>query len=297
MQIKLLGPFIAQEHHGSIVPSAAKPRQVLALLALRAGGIVTAATLMEELWGDQPPRSGPTTLQTYILKLRRLLERALTPEDDAPGTFACGGPTGAARPQAKEVLVTRHGGYQLDVEPGMIDTQEFERLQELGQAAFAAGDLAAASTLLGQALALWRGPALVDVKTGLVLEMEVLWLEEARMTALESRIAADLRLGRHGQVLSELATLSAQHPLHEGLHAQFMAAQYASGRVWQALQTYQRLRTTLGAELGIEPSARVQRLYGSMLAADASLDVSLDAPLDVGSPTGPVPRAALRSAV
>ncbi|MEU2425302.1 AfsR/SARP family transcriptional regulator [Streptomyces sp. NPDC007851] len=289
MQIKLLGPFIAQEQYGSIVPSAAKPRQILALLALRARGVVTAATLMEELWGDQAPRSAPTTLQTYILKLRRLLEQALTPRDDLPGNPADGRAARLRHVQAKEVLVTRHGGYLLDVEPGVIDTQEFERLQGLGQAAFAAADFAAASTLLGQALALWRGPALVDVKAGLVLEIEVLRLEEARMTALESRIAADLRLGRHCQVLSELAVLSAQHPLHEGLHAQFMAAQYASGRVWQALQTYQRLCTTLGAELGIEPSARVRRLYESMLAADASLDV--------GMPAGPEPRATLRSAV
>jgi DNA-binding SARP family transcriptional activator len=289
VQIKLLGPFIARENHGSIVPSAAKPRQILALLALRAGGVVTAATLMEEIWGDRPPHSAPTTLQTYIHKLRRLLERAMTPGDGVPGARADGWTAGADNPHAREVLVTRHGGYQLDVEPGTIDTQEFERLQELGQTAFAAGDSAAASTLLGRALALWRGPALVDVRTGLVLEIDVLRLEEARMTALESRIAADLRLGRYGQVLSELAALSAQHPLHEGLHAQFMAAQYASGRVWQALQTYQRLRTTLGAELGIEPSAQVRRLYDAMLAADGSLDVEL--------PAGPVPRAALRSAV
>ncbi|WP_198655245.1 AfsR/SARP family transcriptional regulator [Streptomyces geranii] len=277
MQIKLLGPFIAREHHGSIVPSAAKPRQILALLALRSGGIVPAATLMEELWGDRSPRSAPTTLQTYILKLRRLLEQALTPGDDLPGI------SGDGRPHAKEVLMTRHGGYQLDVEPGAIDAQEFERLQGFGQSAFAAGDFAAASTLLRQALALWRGPALVDVRTGLVLDIEVLRLEEARMTALESRIAADLRLGRYGQVLSELAVLTAQHPLHEGLHAQFMAAQYASGRVWQALQTYQRLRATLGAELGIAPSARVRRLYEAMLAADSSLDA--------GVPAGPVLRS------
>ncbi|MEH0424303.1 AfsR/SARP family transcriptional regulator [Streptomyces sp. B21-083] len=280
MQIKLLGPFIAREHQGSIVPSAAKPRQILALLALRAGGIVTAATLMEELWGDQCPRSAPTTVQTYILKLRRLLEQALDLGQDVPYTSAVRRPAGADRPHAKEVLLTRNGGYQLDVEPGAIDVQEFERLQELGQAAFAAGDFAAASTLLGKALTLWRGPALVDVRTGLVLEIEVLRLEEARMTALESRIAADMGLGRYGRVLSELAALSAQHPLHEGLHAQFMAAQYASGRVWQALQTYRRLRATLGAELGIEPSARVRRLYESMLAADTSLDV--------GTPAGPV---------
>ncbi|MFD4544501.1 BTAD domain-containing putative transcriptional regulator [Streptomyces bauhiniae] len=293
MQVKLLGPFVAQEHHGSIVPSAAKPRQILALLALRAGGIVTTATLMEEVWGDRPPRSAPTTLQTYILKLRRLLEQALTAPDDPLLVGAAARPGAADQLHAKEVLVTRHGGYQLDIEPGTVDTQEFGRLQEIGQAAFTAGDFAAASTLLGQALALWRGPALVDVRTGLELEIEVLRLEEARMTALESRIAADLRLGRHGTVLSELAALSAQHPLHEGLHAQYMAAQYASGRVWQALQTYQRLRHTLDVELGIEPSAPVRRLYESMVAAD----VLLDAPSGL-LPSGP-PQAgrALPSAV
>ncbi|MFI8347516.1 BTAD domain-containing putative transcriptional regulator [Streptomyces sp. NPDC085596] len=285
MQVKLLGPFVAQEHHGSIVPSAAKPRQILALLALRAGGIVTTATLMEEVWGDRPPRSAPTTLQTYILKLRRLLEQALTAPDDPLLIGAAARPVAADQLHAKEVLVTRHGGYQLDIEPGTVDTQEFERLQEIGQAAFTAGDFAAASTLLGQALALWRGPALVDVRTGLELEIEVLRLEEARMTALESRIAADLRLGRHGRVLSELAALSAQHPLHEGLHAQYMAAQYASGRVWQALQTYQRLRHTLDVELGIEPSAPVRRLYESMVAADVLLD----------APSGLLPSVPLRA--
>jgi DNA-binding SARP family transcriptional activator len=266
VQIRLLGPFTALEQHASIVPTAGKPRQILALLALRANGVVPVPTLMEEIWGDRPPRSAPTTLQTYILQLRRLLSRAVA--DGAAG--------------AKEVLSTRHGGYRLDIQPGEVDAMEFDRLRELGQAAYEAGDFWAASDLLGQALALWQGPALVDVKAGLVLEIEVLRLEEARLSALESRIGADLRLGRHAQVLSELAALVAQHTLHEGLHAQFMLAQYRSGRVWQALQTYQRLRGTLVSELGIEPTARVSRLYQAMLAADPALDLEPAAALYEG---------------
>lgn len=289
MQIKLLGPFIAQKGHHPLLPSAAKPRQVLALLAIRAGGVVTVPTLMEEIWGDRPPRSAPTTLQTYILKLRRLLERALAQGGDAPHS-SVDHHTGRTAPQgAKGVLVTRYGGYQLDVDPCTVDTQVFERLQSRGQKAFNDGDFATAATLLGQALALWRGPALVDVKTGPVLDMDVLRLEEARLAALESRITADLCLGRHGQVLSELAVLVAQHPLHEGLHAQFMTAQYASGRGWQAFETYRRLHTALRTELGIEPGSRIQELYASMLAGGA--------PPAVTPPDHPGPRAVLRSAV
>lgn len=258
MQIKLLGPFVAHEQQTSIVPSAPKPRQILALLALQANQVVTVPTLMEEIWGERPPRSAATTLQTYILQLRRRLATAFGAERSG---------------SAKEVLVTRHGGYLLDVQPGEVDTSEFERTLGLGQAALAAGDDSTASMMLGQALALWRGPALVDVQTGRVLEIEVLRLEEARLGALEGRIAADLRLGRHAGMLSELTVLAARHPMHEGLHAQFMLAQYRSGRAWQALETYQRLRGTLVAELGIEPSARLRRLHGAVLAADPRLDL------------------------
>ncbi|BFV59176.1 hypothetical protein KCMC57_up42800 [Kitasatospora sp. CMC57] len=258
MQINLLGPFVAHEQQTSILPTAAKPRQILALLALQANQMVTVPTLMEEIWGEEPPRTATTTLQTYILQLRRRLATAFGTDQ---------------RAAAKEVLVTRHGGYLLDVQPGEVDSSEFERILGLGQAALAAGDDATASMLLGQALKLWRGPALVDVQVGRVLEIEVLRLEEARLGALEGRVAADLRLGRHANLLGELTVLSARHPMHEGLHAQFMLAQYRSGRAWQALETYQRLRGTLVAELGIEPSARLQRLHIALLAADPRLDL------------------------
>ncbi|MEU9132505.1 AfsR/SARP family transcriptional regulator [Kitasatospora sp. NPDC048540] len=259
MQINLLGPFVAQEQETSFAPSAAKPRQILALLALQANQVVTVPTLMEEIWGDQPPRSASTTLQTYILQLRRKLGTAFHAE----------------QPQAaKEILVTRYGGYLLDVQPGEVDSSEFERLLALGRTALAAHDDLSASKLLGQALALWRGPALVDIQVGRVLEIEVLQLEEARLGALESRISADLRLGRHAILLSELTMLTAQRPMHEGLHAQLILAQYRSGRSWQALETYQRLRSTLVGELGIEPSARLQRLHAAVLAADTRLDLA-----------------------
>ncbi|MFD9125579.1 BTAD domain-containing putative transcriptional regulator [Kitasatospora sp. NPDC059571] len=256
MEIRVLGPLTACENGVSIVPSAAKPRQILALLALNSGRVVTVPALMEELWGAALPRSAATTLQTYILQLRRRLCAALEPSAGS----------------AKDVLVTRHGGYLLDAAPGSIDAQEFDRLTAEGYAAYDMDAPEAAARLLTRALALWTGPALVDVQQGRLLEVEVMRLQESRLAALERRIDADLQLARHHEVLGELAGLTAQYPMHENLHAQFMLALYRCGRPSRALEAYRRLRTALVDELGLEPSARLRRLQQSVLAADPSLD-------------------------
>ncbi|MFF5899182.1 BTAD domain-containing putative transcriptional regulator [Streptomyces argenteolus] len=255
MKIELLGSLAAEKCGKSFVPSAAKPRQVLALLAMRAGRLVPTATLMEELWGERPPRSASTTLQTYILQVRRHLSWAVS------GFGLC----------PKDILVTAHGGYLLNARPGAVDAHRFMELVSAGDAALGARDDQAGSELLGHALRLWKGPALVDVKAGQVLEIEVMRLEEARLGVLEKRIGADLRLGRHNDIICELTTLAAQHPMHEGLHAQLMVAQYRAGRAWQALETYRRLRDTLDEGLGIAPSGLVKRLYHLVLTADPQL--------------------------
>ena len=257
MEIKLLGPLAARENGISVVPTAAKPRQILSLLALQSDRVVTVPTLMEEIWGEHIPRSATTTLQTYILQLRRKIGAALD-----------GDPTR----KPKEVLVTRHGGYLLQVQPGQIDILDFAQLKATGRDAFEAGDYRAASELLGSALELWHGPALVDVRVGPVLELEVLRLEEDRMAALEMRIDSDLKLGRHTELAPELRVLAAKHPMHENFCAQLMIALHRSGAAWRALEAYQRLRTALVGELGIEPSPRLQNLQRSVLAADPNLE-------------------------
>ena len=257
MEIKLLGPIEARVNGRSVAPTAAKPRQVLALLALQAGQVVPVPMLMEELWGVAPPRSALTTLQTYVLQLRRLIRSA--PKSDGWS----GDP--------KEVLATRYNGYLLDVAPQDVDVKEYERLSALGRRAVDAGELEEASRLTRQALALWRGQALVDVQIGMRLGFEVAWLEESRLGALESRIDVDLRLGRHTQLLSELAVLTARSPMNENLCCQFMIALYRSGRRWQALEAFRSIRRALVGELGIEPSARLQALQQAILNADQRL--------------------------
>jgi SARP family transcriptional regulator, regulator of embCAB operon len=228
---------------------------VLALLALNAGRVVTVSTLIEELWGDNPPRSYSTTLQTYVLQLRNAVAAA------APGDAS-----------ARRALGTRHCGYLLEEGACQTDVEEFARLARGGRAAAEQGDQRAAAEQLDGALRLWRGPALVDVRMGQVLELEVASLEETRLGALERRIEADLALGRHADMLGELTLTAARNPMNENLCAFLMIALYRSGHVGRSLETFHRLRSVLQGELGVEPCPRLQRLQLAILAGDPALE-------------------------
>lgn len=267
MEIRLLGPLSAHIQERPVLPNAAKPRQVFALLALNVGRIVRAPTLIYELWGDCPPPGCMTTLHTYIHQLRRLLQAALIAESGR-----CANLAGEPSQCAKDILTTQRDGYLLKVQRSEIDVSEFNQLTRSGRAAFDAGDDHEASVLLDRALALWRGRALADIPLGSILRPEVTSLEDARLGALDRRIEADLRLGRHIDLLGELGTLVAHNPMHEGLCAHFMTALYRAGHTTRALEAFQCLRNVLVAESGIEPSPRLQRLQGAILVGDPALE-------------------------
>lgn len=268
MDIEVLGGFTVRLNGMQVVPTAPKPRQVLALLALNADRAVPTRILSEELWGAEPPRSSRATLQTYILQLRELIGEALIGVDG----LRSDGRTG------KDLLITSPGGYRLETGGGTRDYSEFARLSNEGYRAMDNEDYAGAARTLRDALALWQGPALADVNAGSHLDMETRRLEEARLCALDQRIEADLCLGRYRELLPELTVLVERHSMHESLHSQFMLALYRSGRGGDALNVYQRLRGTLVRNLGLEPSAPVRRLQRSILKA--SSDITQDALLD-----------------
>ncbi|MFI8952082.1 BTAD domain-containing putative transcriptional regulator [Streptomyces sp. NPDC053750] len=270
MDIDVLGALDVRENGASIAPTAPKPRQVLALLALHADQVVPVSTLIEELWAERPPRSARTTLQTYILQLRELIAAALAKEAPA------GGAAGAPGRSAKDVLVTSPGGYLLVSGGGTSDVREFERLAGMGYRAMDGGDFPGASRRLREALALWTGSAFADVQTGAQLEMEARRLAESRLCALDQRIEADLRLGRHRELLAELTVLTSRYRTHENLHAQFMLALHRSGRRGEALDVYHRLRGTLVREQGLEPSPRLRRLQQSILVAGPETPLPAD---------------------
>lgn len=255
MDIGILGSLDVRERGVSVTPTAPKARQVLALLALHADQVVTVGTLTEELWGAAPPRSARPTLQTYILQLRELIACALRQGDGGEEGQRC----------AKDVLLTVPGGYLLKSGQGASDLRHFERLAGLGYRAMDAGDYAGAAARLSEALGLWTGPALADVHPGVHLETETRRLEESRLCALDQRIEADLRLGRHRELLAELTALVSRYPTHESLCGQYMLALHRCGRRGEALNAYQQLRARLVRHLGLEPSAALAKLQRSIL--------------------------------
>lgn len=256
MIAQVLGTFEVRVNGELVVPTAPKPRKVLALLVLHANHVVSTPALMRELWGEQPPSSAATTLQTYILLLRKLLAPALD---------------GGAE-EAKRQLSTCQGGYKLRMPSDAVDLYAFEERCRAGRQALARGDNESAALTLRAALDLWRDDALVDVAAGPLLEVAVVRMRESRLGALEQRIEADLRLGRHHELLGELSALVVEFPLNENLHAQLMLALYRSGRKAQALGVYHRLRTAFVNDLGLDPSSRVHEMHQAILASEPSLD-------------------------
>src|SRR4051794_7186864 len=183
-------------------------------------------------------------------------------------------------------LGTRGHGYFLRVEPDELDTDRFAHLLAEGRRAHAAGASEAAA-MLGRALAEWRGPALQDFADEPFAQADIARLEELRISGIEDRIDADLELGRHSQVVAELENLVRAHPFRERLRAQLMLALYRSSRQAEALQVYRDTHLLLRDELGLEPSAELQRLERAILLQDPSLDWAASLGPDVVEPPAP----------
>jgi DNA-binding SARP family transcriptional activator len=251
MKFLVLGALEVADGNDNCTPSAAKVRWTLALLLMRANQVVETGAFIDELWGENPPRSAVTTTQTYIYQLRKLFGQRL-----------------GAR-QADQLIRTQPPGYRLVTCPAAIDACEFDRLRALGQEALRRGQHARAAEAFRQALALWRGPALSDIPVGRLLRAHVAHLEEMRMRTLELRIQADLELDQHRELVPELRSLVIAHPLNEWFHTQLISILGQTGRRGEALHAYQQLRRVLDDELGLEPSPEAQRLQLELLRPGA----------------------------
>ncbi|WP_299527698.1 AfsR/SARP family transcriptional regulator [uncultured Streptomyces sp.] len=253
MYARVLGSLALTSGDTVLTPRAPKQRQLLALLLLHAGHVVTVDECVDELWDEAPPHSAHSTLQTYVMQIRKILKTGASGAGEAPG--------------GRLGLETRDRGYCLSVGPDALDLHHFERLAERASAARAVGDHAQESELLHRALSLWCGRALADVPCGPVLRMRLSGLHEVWLGAVEQRIDADLRIGRHHRLIPELRMLTHRRPSHENLHAQLMIALYRSGRPAEALEVYTRLRATFAENFGLDPSARLRELQQQVLGA------------------------------
>ena len=270
MRFQVLGPLEVEADDGPVVLGGPKERLLLALLLTRPNRVVSVEALLRGLWGEQPPPTAGKTLQSHVKRLRRALEPS------------------RARGAAGEVLVTRQPGYLLRVAPGALDATRFEELTAAGRQALADGSVELAGSLLREALGLWRGRAFEEFLDADFGAAESDRLAELRLVALEDRLEADLRLGRHRDLVAELEGLLRDHPLRERLWAQLLLALYRSGRQADALLAYQRARSILVEELGIDPGAELRRLHAAILAQDPGLD--LQAPAEAG-PARELPEA------
>ncbi|WP_231509530.1 BTAD domain-containing putative transcriptional regulator [Streptosporangium roseum] len=249
MEFRILGPLEVLHGPDHVAVKAAKLRIVLAALLLDANKVVSVETLTDRLWGQDPPDGARNTLQNYVFRLRRLL-----------------GGAGAGTP-----LLTSHHGYLIKVTAGALDLDRFDVLLRRARTAAIADEMEQASTLLQEALRLWRGEPLLDVPSEALRRDVVPALHERRLDALQLRIEADLALGRHERVLAELQELTTAHPLRERFWAQRMLALYRSERRGEALCCYREARETLVSELGVDPGAELRELHQRMLSADPAL--------------------------
>ena len=244
MEVRVLGPLEVVDGDRSLPIGGGRQRKLLAILLLHANEFVPSDRLIDELWGDDRPDTAVKALQGYVSQLRKTL--------------------------GADALVTRPGGYLLELAPGQLDLHRFEQLVDGAREAEPRG----AAERLREALALWRGPPLADFTYDDFAQGEIARLEERRLVALERRIEADLALGRHQEVAGELAALVKQHPLRERLRAELMLALYRSGRQAEALEAFADARRTLLDELGLEPSEELQQLQAAILAHDSALGPS-----------------------
>ena len=253
MRFGVLGPLEVIAEDGPVRLGGQKQRILLALLLTRPNQAVSVDALVQGLWADDPPRSADKTLQSYVVHLRRVLE------------------PGRPRGSAGTVLVTREPGYLLRVGRGELDAALFEELASRGRRLLGAGAAQEAAATLREGLALWRGEAFEELPNVEACASEAARLAELRLGAVEERVAADLALGRHRELLAELEDLTRRHPLRERLWGQLLVALYRAGRQADALLAYQRARATLVEELGIEPGVELRGLQAAILAQDPGL--------------------------
>jgi DNA-binding SARP family transcriptional activator/DNA-binding beta-propeller fold protein YncE len=267
MKYQVLGPIAVEDGAHSILPQGPKQRALLAILLLRSNQFVSRDVLIDELWGDTPPPGAAHSLEAHISRLRKLL-----------------------RPNGGQVLVTRPGGYRLDVAEDELDLTRFGRLVQDGELALRAGDPGRAASLFREALSLWRGPPLEDVASEPFAQIETQRLESRRLAAYEDLFEAELAVGRHAEVATELEAVGGQNPLRERLQGQLMLALYRSGRQPEALEVYRTARRHLVAELGLEPSLELRELEQAVLRQDPAL-AAVAAPAPPSQPhTTPSPR-------
>ncbi|GLY51499.1 BTAD domain-containing putative transcriptional regulator [Lentzea sp. NBRC 102530] len=258
MRYRLLGPL--QIWRGGVELRLGGPRQraLLAALALHANETVSFEHLSEAVW-ESPPAAPESNIRTYVAALRKLVL------DD---------------------LVTVPGGYRLKVPDAEVDVEVFQRECAAGDEALKQGEHAQAVTHYGEALALWRGPALDGLTVGPRLEAELTLLQERRLTVAEQHARLAIELGQGERLIAELRRLTKQFPLREQLWLQLMHALHRANRPAEALRAFEDVRVLLADQLGTDPGSELRELHAKLLRGDEPRPALNTLPRDVADFTG-----------
>jgi len=256
VDVRILGPFEVRNRDRALDLGGPRPRSLLAALVVSAGEVVSADRLIDDLWGESPPRSAGHLVHVYVSSLRKAL----------------------AVDGAATRLRTRPPGYVLELGRDELDAWRFEDGAEEARRLFASGDPGGALAALDQALALWRGPPLASFTYDPFAQASIARLEELHASAREDRLEAKLALGRHQEAIAELESLLREFPFRERLRAHLMLALYRAGRQADALAVYRETRAALVGELGIEPSNDLRALEQAILRQDPALELHEPSP-------------------
>jgi DNA-binding SARP family transcriptional activator len=278
MGLRLLGPLEFWFDGSALDLGGSRQQVVLAMLGLNANRVTPVDRLIDAVWHTEPPATARAQVQICVSGLRKVLHSAHTPAH----------------------IRTRTPGYVLEIPGAELDTAEFAELVEAARAHVREDRGPQAVATLRQALGLWRGPALAGVQSETVVA-EAMPLESERLAAVMEHARLGLELGRHDELVGELAALVDEHPLRERLHEYLMLALYRSGRQAEALAAGRRVRATLVDELGIEPGERLQQLEKAILDHDPDLDLRKTAPRPARAaepaPAGPRPPRRLPASI
>ncbi len=263
LQIRVLGPLeIAWD--GKVVDlGGVKARALIARLLIDRGLIVSVDRLVDSMWGDHDGEGAEIALRSTISRLRKRLRQAGAPED---------------------LIVTRAPGYALDVAPECTDVFGFEQMVAEGRRLLGRHRPSESLRALKAAQALWRGSAYSEVRDEPFARAEARRLEELLLAAIETRLDAEVTMGRHESLISELETLTSEHPMRERLWSQRMLVLYRSGRQAEALRVFQDLRSILVTELGIEPGQDVSWMEHAILSHEPALSFPVPAEPAPGAP-------------
>jgi DNA-binding SARP family transcriptional activator len=251
-EYRVLGPLEIEDEGRLLQLTGQRQRALLILLLLHANEVVATDRIVDDLWGGAAPRTATAALHNAVGQLRRVL--------------------------GDDCLVTHHPGYVLRVDRSQVDALRFDDLVRGARAE----EPTAQACALRDALALWRGSALIDVGYESFAAAEASRLEELRLIAREELNDVELELGLHDALVPELESLVAANPLRERLWGQLMLALYRTGRQGDASQAYQNARRTLLAELGIEPGPALKQLHGAIIRQEIDVPTGRRARLSAG---------------